>query len=164
MTDNMELINKYFEDKIIPYVGTESFEFGDKYSDIKKIIKSEHLSIQQSERSNRECEIDWPWIILTVENSISLVFVKDILFEIVFANSYKGKLPNGCCLGMSLKELGSLDSSLEYNDIEDDYSSKDGYWITEDEFGNIDSITIYVKEIEESDFYKYEWLGKYFKN
>lgn len=154
-------MNKFFEENIISYIGTESFKFGAKYSDIKKILKSEHLSIQQSKRSNKGCEIDWPWIILTVENSITLVFVKDVLFEIVLANSYKGKLPNGCCLGMSLKELERLDSSLVYNDIEDDYSSKEGYWITEDEFGNIDSITIYVKEIEESNFYKYEWLKNY---
>lgn len=154
-------MNKFFEENIIPYKGTETFEFGAKYSDIKNIIKSEHLSIQQSERSNRGCEIDWPWIILTVENSITLVFVKDVLFEIVLANSYKGKLPNGCYLGMSLKELEKLDSSLVYNEIEEDYSSKEGYWITEDEFGNIDSITVYVKEIAEPRFYKYEWLERY---
>ena len=46
-------MNKYFEDKITPYVGIESFRFGTKYSDIKKILKSEHLSIQQTERSNK---------------------------------------------------------------------------------------------------------------
>ena len=47
------------------------------------------------------------------------------------------------------------------NEIEEDYSSKEGYWITEDEFGNIDSITVYVKEIAEPRFYKYEWLERY---
>lgn len=154
-------MNKYFENKIIPYVGIEAFKFGDKFSDIKNKVKSEHLSIQQTERSNKGCDIDWPWIILTVENSITLVFVKDVLFEIVLANSYKGKLPNGCCIGTSLKELEKLDSSLAYNEIEEDYFSKEGYWITEDEFGNIDSITVYVKEIAEPSFYKYEWLERY---
>lgn len=146
---------------IVPYKGNKSFEFGDKYSDIKKVIKEEHLSIRQAERSNKGCVIDWPWTLLTVENCITLVFVKDVLFEIVFENTYKGKLPNGCCLGMKLSELEKLDATLEYNDIEEDYSSNEGYWVTEDEFGKIDSITIFVKEIAESNFYKYEWLEKY---
>jgi len=154
-------MNNFLEEMIIPYNGTKTFEFGAKYSDIKKIIKSEHLSVKQTERSNKGCDIDWPWIILTVEDCITLVFVKDVLFEIVFENPYKGKMNNGCCLGMNMKELEKLDNSLEYNEIEEDYSSSQGYWITEDEFGNIDSITIFVKEIEESDFFKYEWLEKY---
>lgn len=154
-------MNKYIKEMIIPYTGTESFEFGAKYSSVKNMIKAEHLSIKQSERSNKGCEIDWPWTILTVENSITLVFVKDILFEIVFVNSFEGKLPNGCCLGMSLNELKKLDNSLEYNDTEEDYYSNEGYWITVNDVGNVDSITIYVKEIAEPEFYKYEWLKKY---
>ncbi|SCY23248.1 hypothetical protein SAMN02910370_01778 [Lachnospiraceae bacterium XPB1003] len=154
-------MNQIFEEIIKPYNGTESFGFGTKYREVKDRIKAEHLSFRQSERSNKGCEVDWPWVILNVEESITLVFVKDVLFEIVFSNAYKGKLPNGCCLGMNMAELEKLDNSLEYSDIENDYSSKEGYWVTEDDLGYIDSITIFVKEIEDSNFYKYEWIKKY---
>ncbi len=154
-------MNNYFKELIIPYEGTQSFRLGAKYGDIKKLLKGEHLRFRQIERSNRGCEVEWPWIILIVEESISLVFVKDILFEIVFEGMYSGKLANGACLGISLKELETIDDSLEYNDFDEDYSSSEGYWVTDDELGNVNSITVFVKEIEESNFYKYEWLEKY---
>ena len=63
---------------------------------------------------------------------------------------------------MQLTELEKLDSTLEYNDGEEDFSSDEGYWVEEDlESGKITAITIFIPEVLEEDFFSYQWVEKY---
>lgn len=155
-------MSKYLDCSIIPYKGIDSIEFGTKLEDIKIRLKKEQIPFVQTIDSNKGCVPEIPWIYITIENSITLCFVKGILFEIVVENNYKGKLLNGGHIGMQLVDLEGIDNSLKYNDEEEDYYSEKGYWILDDiETGRVLSITVFVPEINDDDFFEYKWIDKY---
>ena len=91
-------------------------------------------------------------------------FVDEVLFEISFENEYMGKLPNGIGIGNSMEELEKQDSSLEYNDDDECFVSAEGYWIIDDiDTGKVQTITIYLEEVNSEEFFEYEWTKKYKK-
>ena len=64
-------------------------------------------------------------------------------------------------LGMNIKDAKMLDDSIEYDDWEEVYTSDLGYWLEDDvESGEIISITIFIKELEDDDvFFRYDWCN-----
>lgn len=77
----------------------------------------------------------------------------------------RGELPNGIKVGMNMDEVKQIDDTLQYNDDDEDYISKMGYWIEDDlDTKKVTAITVYVREAEDSEsFFKYEWVDTYTK-
>lgn len=152
-----------FAEQIIPYVGNESFKFGMCKQEVIKAIKAERLSYREWIDPHKGCTPEVPWKYVEVENSITFCFVEDTLFEIVFENTYEGVLPNGIGIGMSMEEALQRDSSISFNDEDEDYVSKEGYWIEDDIFsGKVVSITVFVPQAEDAQaFFSYKWVSDY---
>ncbi len=152
----------FLNDSIIPYIGTDSFKLGDKLESIRAYLKENRIGFNQSVDPHKGCEPEIPWTFIAISDSITLCFVFEILFEIVLENNYSGKLTNGGCVGMKLSEMQRMDPSLEYNDDDEDFISKNGYWVTDSiDTGNVESITVFLPEVEREDFFKYEWISNY---
>ena len=83
------------------------------------------------------------------------------MFKIYFENGFQGVLTNGISLGMNIKDAESLDSTIQYDDWEEVYTSELGYWLEDDvESGEVISITIFIKELNDDDvFFKYDWCN-----
>lgn len=65
-------------------------------------------------------------------------------------------------IDMKMTDAEQIDQTLEYNDDEEDFVSKEGYWLGDlADTGKVISITIFLPEVEEDDFFKYEWTSKY---
>ncbi len=149
---------------MVPYVGTDTFKLGDSLESVRDYLKENKVNFSQSIDLNKGCVPEVPWIFIEISDSITLCFVKDVLFEIVFENNYMGQLPNGGLIGMKMVELEVLDPTLEYNDDDEDFISKSGYWVVDDiETGRVTSITIFLPEVELDTFFRYEWVEKYKK-
>ena len=156
----MNLLNE----TIIPFKGTNTIKLGMSLSEIRAYLKDNKIPFNQTMDSNKYCTPPIPWIYITVEKSLSMSFVDEVLFEISFENEYMGKLPNGIGIGNSMEELKKQDSSLEYNDDDECFVSAEGYWIIDDiDTGKVQTITIYLEEVNSEVFFEYEWTKKYKK-
>lgn len=152
----------FLKDNIVPYEGTNTFKLGVKIDDVRHYLKTNKIHFTQSVDPNKGCKPEVPWTYIEIANSITLCFVKDILFEIVFENNYVGKLLNGACIGMNISELERVDPSLSYNDEDEDYISECGYWVEDDlDTEKISSITVFLPEVCDDNFFNYEWVKKY---
>ena len=158
-------MKRYYSDSIIPYEGIDSFRFGQSIESIRKELKDKKISFNLSVDPHKGCTPEIPWIFIEIGKSITLCFVKEILFEIVLENDFEGKLPNGIKIGMNMDEANRIDNTLQYNDDDEDFISEMGYWIEDDLNTNkVISITVYVKEADDNDsFFKYEWINRYTK-
>ena len=84
------------------------------------------------------------------------------MYEMYFQNNFKGTLPNGGCIGMDFEQLEKIDPTLKYNDDEEDFNSKNGYWVLDDiDTKKIVTITIFLPVVETDAFYEYEWTNEY---
>ena len=82
----------------------------------------------------------------------------DKLFKIVVFEGYIGSLDNGIKTGMLISKALEKDSSLCYDDWNEDYES-DGYWIEEDNATSaVSSISIFIPEVLNDEvFEQYCW-------
>ena len=156
-------MRRYTKEAIIPYKGTETFVLGVRLEDIRKELKEGHIAFNQWTDSNKDCTPPIPWTYIKIEECITLCFVKDILFEVVLEKGYEGKLTNGLYIGMRMEDALAVDTSLRYNDDDEDYVSKEGYWIGDSvESGAIESITVYIPEADDAEtFFRYDWISNY---
>lgn len=153
---------KLLNEEIIPYEGTNTIKLGMTLSEVREYLKNNKIPFNQTMDSNKDCTPPIPWIYITVESSFSMSFVKDVLFEMSFEGNCSGRLPNGVGIGTEMKELERLDLSLEYDDDDEVFVSKDGYWIIDDiDSGKVKTITVFLKEVEPDDFFDYKWVDKY---
>jgi len=151
-------------DNIIPYEGIGEIKLGMRLDDIREYLKSNQIKFDQWIESNEGYEPEIPWVNIRIKNSITLTFVKNILFEILLQNEYKGALPNGTQIDMEMNEVEQIEPSLKYDDDDEIFVSDNGYWIGDEiESGKVVSITIFLPdvELEDDEFWKYEWLEKY---
>ena len=149
---------------IVPYEGIGCIKLGMKLEDIRMFLKENKISFDQWVDSNDGFDSEIPGICIRINKSVTLVFVKDILFEAYVENEFKGKLPNGAHIGMSMNQLEDMDPSLTYNDDDEDFISELGYWIEDEiESGTVVTISIFLPEVESSgdEFWTYKWLEKY---
>ena len=154
----------YKTEIITPFVGTDSFRLGEDITAIRTRLKEAKIKYTQRVESNKGCQPEVPWTFLEVDNCVTLCFVKDILFEIVFGKGYQGKLANGAFIGMKMSELVKLDNSVFYNEDDEDYISKQGYWVVDELDTNcVEEITVFLPEVEQPDFFEYSWIVKYSK-
>jgi hypothetical protein len=97
---------------------------------------------------------------IDIKDSMMLFFSKKNakLYKICTQEGYKGNLPNGIKVGMSKQEFCSIDSTLEYDDFEEVWESKLGYFIETDcDTNNARWISIFIKEFLQDDFENYNW-------
>lgn len=148
-----------FESSIIPFIGNSYLSFDMLYDDVKKLLKDNNIKYQVDVLPNKGCTPEVPWTIIRVQNIISIYVAYNKMFKIEFNEGYTGKLNNGIYIGMPMEEALSLDSTLTFNDDEEDFESEEGYWLEDKlETNTVMSITVFIKELLDEDiFFLYEW-------
>ena len=150
-------------ENIIPYEGLDSFKFGNKLEDVRRMLKEANITFNQCMGEKQYIRPDLKHEIITINNSIKLYFVDGILFEIGLQKDFKGQLPNGIRIGIDITEAEEMDSNLQYDEEEEAFVSSEGYIVID----NIDSsiisyIEIYIPEVEKSEeFFQYQWLERF---
>ncbi len=150
---------KLLEQNVQPFDGLDEIKLLSTLDNVKGYLKSNGIKFTVEYQSNKGCDPEVPWTILHVENSISLMFAKDKLWQIYLEEKYSGSLPNGIRIGMSMEEALKIDPSLSFNDWDEDFESSEGYRI-EDNLDNntVLSISIFIKEaLNDEIFFRYEW-------
>ena len=155
-------MNGLLKESIIPYQGIKSLKLGMTLSEVRAYLKQNKIPFNQTMDSNKNCTPPIPWVYITIDSSLSLSFVKDILFEMSFEANCTGRLPNGIGIGDDMKKLEALEPNLEFDDDDECFVSENGYWIIDDiDSGKIQTITIFLKEVDSDNFFDYEWTEKY---
>lgn len=150
---------KLLEQNAYPFVGLDEIKLLSSLDSVKDYLKKKGVKFTVEYQSNKGCEPEVPWTILHVDNSISLMFAKDKLWQIYLEEKYVGSLQNGIRIGMPLDEALKIDPSLKFNDWDEDFESLEGYRI-EDNLDNntVLSISIFIKEaLDDEIFFRYEW-------
>ncbi len=161
MPQGEKMIN-IIEETIKPYNGVGCIKLGMTLPQIRAMLKENKTPFNQTVNPNKGCTPEVPWTFIKIFDSITMCFAKDILFSIVVEGKYKGKTAHGLYIGMKMSEAEQLDPTIEYNDEDEDFISKEGYWINDEiESGLICAITIFLPELDSEDFFKYEWVDKY---
>ena len=144
---------------IIPYNGFGDIDFSMSFDTVIKKLKENNVRYITEHWPNKGCSPEVAWDIIRIGNNISVFFAKNKMFKVYFENDFSGKLENGIRIGMSIKDALTIDPNLEFDEWEEEYISKSGYWLEDDpETNNIISITIFIKELEDDDkFFSYEW-------
>lgn len=146
---------------VIPYKGFSDITFDMSFDEVKKLLREKRIPFNVENWPNKGCSPEVAWDIIRVGKDISIFFAKNRMFKIYFENGFEGNLENGISLGMSIKDAETIDPTIQYDDWEEIYSSDLGYWLEDDvETGEIISITIFIKELEDDDlFFKYDWCN-----
>lgn len=146
---------------VIPYKGFDDINFKMSFDEVKDYLRNNNIKFNTENWPNKGCDPEVAWDIIRVGKNISIYFAKNRMFKIYFENDFSGTLENGISLGMNIKDAELLDSSILYDDWEEIYTSELGYWLEDDvESGEIISITIFIKELENEDlFFKYDWCN-----
>lgn len=76
------------------------------------------------------------------------------MFKIYIMNDCEAKLPNGIKVGMSIEKSKEIDKTLSYDDFNEVYLSFNGYCLESNpKTNNVFSIQVFVKEIDDEDFF-----------
>ncbi len=144
---------------ITPYIGTDNIKFDMSFDEVRNYLKSQKVQFNSEHWPNKGCTPEVAWDIIRVGDFLSIFFAKGKMFKMYFENSYTGALINGIRLGMSIENAKTVDSTIKYDDWEEEYVSENGYWLETDvETEAIISIAIFIKEVEDDDiFYSYQW-------
>lgn len=147
----------FYREQLVPFNGTDSFNLYQDFSVATAILDQSKIGYIVELWESTSETVPNPWKVIVVENVISLFFAKNNkLFKIVVWDNYKGSLPNGISTGMDIATAQAIDSSLVYNDWNEDYESDNGYWIEDDvETKKIMSISIYIREVLDEDDFDY---------
>ena len=150
----------FYTEPLIPFEGTKSFKLYQDIETVKKVLDSNKVSYSIELWDSTYETVPNPWKVIVIENVISLFFAKnDKLFKIIAWADYEGALPNGVTTGMAMEEAKSLDDTLEYDDWNEVYLSKEEYWLEDDlDTKTVLSISIYIRELLDDDTFDYcEW-------
>lgn len=147
----------FYREQLVPFNGTDSFNLYQDFSVATAILDQSKIGYIVELWESTSETVPNPWKVIVVENVISLFFAKNNkLFKIVVWDNYKGSLPNGISTGMDIATAQAIDSSLVYNDWNEDYESDNGYWIEDDvETKKVMSISIYIREVLDEDDFDY---------
>lgn len=145
--------------EIIPYKGFDEITFDMSFEEVITLFRKKHIKFNTENWPNKGCTPEVAWDIIRVGKDISIFFAKSRMFKVYFENDFAGHLNNGIYLGMNIKDAKVIDPSIQYDDWEEIYTSDYGYWLEDDvENSEIISITIFIKELEDTDvFFEYDW-------
>ena len=147
------------KEKIKPFEGLGQIKLLSTFDDVKKILRDNNIEYTIEYQSNKGCNPEVPWTMIHIENSITLSFANDKLWEIYCEGAFSGELPNGIKIGIPMSEALKIDPKLIYDDWNEEYESTNGYWLEDNlESKNVMSITIFIKEVlDDETFFRYEW-------
>ena len=148
-----------FESTIKPYYGIDNISLDKSYDEVKQFLKNNNYKYHVDTYPNKGCIPEVAWKVIRIEGGINVYFALDKMFKIDFTDNYKGKLFNGLFIGMPMAEAVVTDSTLKYNDEEEDYASVEGYWVEDNLYTNkVMCITVFIKELlDEEVFFTYNW-------
>lgn len=144
---------------LIPFEGLGDIKLLSSFDEIKNYLKNNEINFSIEYQSNKGCNPEVPWTMIHIDDSITLSFAKNKLWQIFVEEKFEGLLSNGIKIGMPMNEALKIDPSLQYDDWNEDYQSEQGYWIEDNLDDNtVLSITIFIKEVmDDETFFKYEW-------
>lgn len=144
-------------EKIIPFEGTISVRLYQSINLVKQLLSKESVCFREEVWKSESETIPNPWNVLVIDDVLSLFFASNgKLFKMVFWEGYTGVLPNGICTGMSIKDAQRIDSTLIFDDWNEDFESSNGYWLEDDpDTEKIISISIYIKELLDEESFDY---------
>lgn len=147
----------YYREDLIPFRGTDSIQLYQTIDIVREALDKYQVGYSIELWESTSETVPNPWKVIVIEGVLSLFFAKNNkLFKIVAWNNYKGTLPNGIAVGMNISDAQKLDSTLIYNEWNEDYESDNGYWVEDDvESNTIMSISIFIKEVLEEDTFDY---------
>ena len=142
-----------------PFIGLDEITFKLNYDDVIAFLKNKKIDFNIEIWPNKGCFPEVAWSIIWIGKSISIFFALNKMFKIYVENDFSGTLNNGIKLKMTMEEATKIDPSLTYNDDEENYISSNGYWLEESlDSGVIESMTIFIKEIQDEEiFFSYKW-------
>ncbi len=157
----------YLDDyDLIPNVGIKDIKLGMRFKEVIRILDNEKIPYVIEIDDHKDSD-KVPWTYIEIKNYMVFVFVKDVLWKIEASGEFKGKLNNGIKIGMKINDCKKNDKSLEFDDWDEVYVSKNNYIIEDEcEFNKIIFLMIGIKEIFDEDdelFYSYEWTKQYKK-
>ena len=143
---------------IIPFTGTDTITFDMTYDQVRNRLKESKIGYNVELRQNKGCTPEVPWTIIRANNSVSVFFANDKMFKIDFGSS-NWILNNGVKVGMRIEDALRIDSTLEYDDLEEYYKSSNGYWLfTNSDSDTVSNITVFIKAVLDDDvFFSYNW-------
>lgn len=144
---------------INPFIGVGKFTLLSSEREVKDILNQVGFSFSEELWDNSECTVKVPWKIIRADNSMSFFFANDKLFKIYMEEGFIGSLQNGISIGTYMDVAKKLDSTLKYDEWNEDWSSESGYWLEDSlDTNQVISITIFIQELLDDDlFEKYEW-------
>ncbi len=134
--------------------------FIQKLDDVKEYLDKNHIKYEEKIYDHNDCDVKYNWHVLKIDNSVGLFFSEGNykLFKIYIMNDCEAKLPNSIKIGAAIKYVKEIDDTLVYEDFEEIYLSSKGYWIEDDPLtNNVFSIQVFVKEIDDEDFFLCKW-------
>lgn len=154
----------YFDKfEIVPNVGIWNIKIGMKFNDVIKILKDNKIIYSTGIDPNKGCTPEVAWVTIFIKKYMNLRFAKDILWQINFEEEFKGRLVNGISIGTKIDDALKIDKLLEFDDWNEIYHSKVGYWLIDSlDTKKIIKISIGIPEILDDDkFDSYEWVKRY---
>ena len=147
------------QEKLIPFEGLGDIKLLSSFEEVKDYLKKNNINFSIEYQSNKGCKPEVPWTMIRIDGSITLSFAKNKLWQIFAEEKFEGSLPSGIKIDTSMDEAIKIDPSLRYDDWNEDYQSKRGYWLEDNlDDGTVLSMTIFIKEVmDDAVFFKYEW-------
>lgn len=149
-----------YRESLIPFEGTKTFKLYQNIESVKSILDENKINYSIELWDSSYETIPNPWKVIVIDNVLSLFFAKnDKLFKITAWPGYEGALLNGVKTGMSMEEAKTLDNTIEYDEWEEVYLSKEEYWLEDDlDTKTVLSISVYIRELLDDDTFDYfEW-------
>ena len=150
------------EQNMTPFVGVGNVKLLSKLDDLRAYLKSNKIPHQMEVWPNKGCTPEVPWTILRVEGCLSFFFAKGLLWKIEAERGYEGSLPNGIRIGMKMDEAERIDETLEYDDWNEGWHSKFGYWLVDSvETKEVEILCVFIKELLDEDLFDtYAWTER----
>ena len=153
------MINK---NPLVPFTGLGDIKLMSSLSCVRDYLKSCGVSFQQELWPNKGCNPEIPWTVIKAEGCITFFFAMDKLWKIYCEKGFEGSLPNGIRIGMTIQEAKTIDQDLDYDDWEEGYASKRGYWLEDNvDSGRVETMAIFIKPaMNDDEFFSYTWAVK----
>lgn len=142
-----------------PLIGTDEIKLLSNIENVIDFLKANNVKYVIEVWPNKGCDPEEPWTLIKISDIVTLFFAKNKLWKLYFEEGFTGQLVNGIKIGMTIDEAKKIDPTLKYDDWEEDFVSKQHYWVEESlETKQICSISIFIKEVEDDDlFFTYKW-------
>ena len=143
-----------------PHEGVGRITLYDKYDYVLNILNKNKIKYHIDIQDNSACTVNFNWRIIVVEGCLYLYFSEgnNKLFKISVENNKDIILPNSIHVGMKTDDALKIDQNLKFNDWDEIYESGNDYYLEDSLItGNIESLNIYIKELDDDDFDYCRW-------